>query len=91
MRRAELPSFVRIGGTRAERRQRRAAGRRLRSARRCNNPEPPAGEHAARHRARTLRPPAANCLTRLEADFGAVEGADVVADHRKLVAKRQAK
>lgn len=81
---AELPSFVRIGG-----RGRTAGGAGLLGVDYdplvLNDPtQPPRNARpmtgVARYRRRL------GLLDRLETDFGAVEGADVVADHRRLVA-----
>ena len=61
-------------------------GRRLRSVR-AAEPGAAAGEHAAGHARRSATRAGCELLDQLEADFGAVEGADIVADHRKLIRK----
>ncbi len=81
----DLPSFVRIGGRRTD-----AGGAGFLGVdydpfvlqnpeRQPENTQPPTRD--ARY-ARRLE-----LLDRLEADFGAVEGADIVRDHRKLIRK----
>jgi Protein of unknown function (DUF1501)/TAT (twin-arginine translocation) pathway signal sequence len=81
----DLPSFVRIGGRRND-----AGGGGFLGVdydpfvlqnpeRNPENTQPPTRDERF---ARRLK-----LLDRLEADFGAVEGADIVADHRKLIRK----
>ncbi|MEX2306850.1 MAG: DUF1501 domain-containing protein [Pirellulales bacterium] len=81
----DLPSFVRIGGRRAD-----AGGAGFLGVDYdpfvLQNPErPPENTQPATRDERYAR--RLELLERLEADFGSVEGADIVADHRKLIRK----
>jgi hypothetical protein len=81
----DLPSFVRIGGRRADLGGAGFLGVDYdplvlqNPGRRPENTEPATRDDRF---ARRL-----DLLERIEADFGAVEGADIVADHRKLIRK----
>jgi hypothetical protein len=81
----DLPSFVRIGGRRNDAGGGGFLGVDYDPFVLQNAEKPPENtEPATRDERYTRR---LNLLDRLEADFGAVEGADIVADHGKLIRK----
>jgi hypothetical protein len=81
----DLPNFVRIGGRRADLGGAGFLGVDYDPLVLQNPERPPDNTQPATRDARYAR--RLELLDKLEADFGAVEGADIVADHRKLIQK----
>jgi hypothetical protein len=81
----DLPSFVRIGGRRADLGGAGFLGVDYDPLVLQNPERRPENTQPATHDDRFAR--RLDLLERIEADFGAVEGADIVGDHRKLIRK----